>query len=331
MRPSSRRLVARARVRDRRARPHAERARRRSRAQAAPVPSLEPQATQAAVAAARSAQDLPAVRRRGRLPAAPCRVLRGDRLAPPRDEARRCGVSVRPVLRLGPTRRRRQDEAATGSGVADPRARPERPRVGRDPFHRLAEVGHEHRLRLVPGRRRGEAPDGVRRVRRGRGGHVGAERALVGRAAGRRNATHERPRASCAGSTTPRARGRRPAASCSIVGVGQRVPEIATYKARMQEWLQDSAFWVDMNAYVERLVAGGVRRRARLRGARARRSTNRRDALVDYLRHSDLLAARRRRRLRHGERVLRERGKRARQRGVAVGLRVRVDARRPST
>ena len=34
-----------------------------------------------------------------------------------------------------------------------------------------------------------------------------------------------------------------------VVGVAQRVP-VATYKARMQEWLQDSAFWVDMNAYV---------------------------------------------------------------------------------
>ena len=248
-----------------------------------------------AVAAARSAQDLPAVRRRGRLPAAPCRVLRGDRLAPPRDEAGRCSLAVRPVLRLGPARRRRQDEAATGSGVADPRARPERPRVGRDPFHRLAEVGHEHRLRLVPGRCRGEAPDGVRRVRRGRGGHVGAERALVGRAAGRRQrdartfASFLRGLYDAAGEGPP-TRG-----VVWIVGVGQRVPEIATYKARMQEWLQDSRLLGRHERVRQRLVAGGLRRRARLRGARSRRSTNRRDALVDYLRHSDLLAARRRR------------------------------------
>ena len=74
-----------------------------------------------------------------------------------------------------------------------------------------------------------------------------------------------------------------------IVGVGQRVPEIATYKARMQEWLQDSAFWVDMNAYVSdwsQEVYADVRGYA----APGAAATNRRDALVDYLRHSDLLA-----------------------------------------
>ena len=48
-----------------------------------------------------------------------------------------------------------------------------------------------------------------------------------------------------AGGTQPPARG-----VVFVVGVGQRVPSVATYKARMQEWLQDSAFWVDMNAYV---------------------------------------------------------------------------------
>ena len=34
-----------------------------------------------------------------------------------------------------------------------------------------------------------------------------------------------------------------------IVGIGQRAP-VATYKARTQEWLQDTAFWSDMNVYV---------------------------------------------------------------------------------
>ncbi len=74
-----------------------------------------------------------------------------------------------------------------------------------------------------------------------------------------------------------------------IVGVGQRVSEIATYKARMQEWLQDSAFWVDMNAYVSdwsQEVYADVRGYA----APGAAPTTRRDALVDYLRHSDLLA-----------------------------------------
>src|SRR5262245_60023470 len=74
-----------------------------------------------------------------------------------------------------------------------------------------------------------------------------------------------------------------------VVGVGQRVPSVATYKARMQEWLQDSAFWVDMNAYVSdwsQEVYGDVRAYA----APGSAVTARRDALTDFLEHSDLLA-----------------------------------------
>ena len=75
-----------------------------------------------------------------------------------------------------------------------------------------------------------------------------------------------------------------------VVGIGQRVPEVATYKARMQEWLQDSAFWVDMNTYVRdwsQEVYGDVRSYA-VPGAP---TDGRREALVEFLRHSDLLAA----------------------------------------
>jgi len=75
-----------------------------------------------------------------------------------------------------------------------------------------------------------------------------------------------------------------------IVGIGQRVSEVGTYKARMQEWLQDAAFWVDMNAYVSdwsQEVYGDVRGYA----APGAPATTRRDALVDYLWHSDLLAS----------------------------------------
>jgi hypothetical protein len=75
-----------------------------------------------------------------------------------------------------------------------------------------------------------------------------------------------------------------------VVGVGQRVPSLATYKARMQEWLQDSAFWVDMNAYVSdwsQEVYGDVRAYA-VPGSPV---TTRRDGLADFLEHSDLLAA----------------------------------------
>jgi hypothetical protein len=74
------------------------------------------------------------------------------------------------------------------------------------------------------------------------------------------------------------------------VGIGQRVSEVATYKARMQEWLQDSAFWIDMNAYVaawSQEVYGDVRAYA----APGAPTDGRREALVEYLRHSDLLAS----------------------------------------
>ncbi len=75
-----------------------------------------------------------------------------------------------------------------------------------------------------------------------------------------------------------------------VVGLGQRVPALATYKARTQEWLQDAAFWSAMNAYVSdwsQEVYGDVRSYA-VPGAPL---PNRRDVLVEYLRHQDLLAA----------------------------------------
>jgi hypothetical protein len=74
-----------------------------------------------------------------------------------------------------------------------------------------------------------------------------------------------------------------------IVGIGQRVPEVGTYKARTQEWLQDAAFWSEANAYVSdwsQEVYGDIRSYA----APGAPTTTRRDALVDYLRHADLLA-----------------------------------------
>ena len=74
-----------------------------------------------------------------------------------------------------------------------------------------------------------------------------------------------------------------------VVGIGQRVPEVGTYKARMQEWLQDQAFWADVNTYVSdwsQEVYADVRAYAAPGAATAVR----RDALVDYLRHADLLS-----------------------------------------
>ena len=75
-----------------------------------------------------------------------------------------------------------------------------------------------------------------------------------------------------------------------VVGVGQRVPELGTYKARVQEWFQDAQFWIDVNVYVSdwsQEAYGDVRSYA-VPGAPL---AGRRDALVEYLRHMDLLAA----------------------------------------
>jgi hypothetical protein len=75
-----------------------------------------------------------------------------------------------------------------------------------------------------------------------------------------------------------------------VVGIGQRVPELGMYKARLQEWLQDAQFWIDVNTYVSdwsQEAYGDVRSFA-VPGAAL---PARRDGLVDYLRHMDLLAA----------------------------------------
>jgi hypothetical protein len=75
-----------------------------------------------------------------------------------------------------------------------------------------------------------------------------------------------------------------------VVGLGQRVPALGTYKARVQEWFQDAQFWIDMNAYVSdwsQEAYGDVRSYA----VPAAPLAGRRDGLVDYLRHMDLLAA----------------------------------------
>lgn len=74
-----------------------------------------------------------------------------------------------------------------------------------------------------------------------------------------------------------------------IVGMGHKSSDLSTYKARLQEWLQDSAFWIDMNTYVSdwsQEVYADLRGYA-VPGAP---TEGRREALVEYLRHSDLLA-----------------------------------------
>ena len=118
---------------------------------------------EALAAARRPAAHAPAC---GRLPAAARGVLRGDGLAPARDQARRERLAVRPVLHLDPAARVRQDKGAPGPGLADPRARRELPRDGGGALHDLAALGRGELVDVVRRRRRGAAPDGGGRFRR---------------------------------------------------------------------------------------------------------------------------------------------------------------------
>ena len=44
-----------------------------------------------------------------------------------------------------------------------------------------------------------------------------------------------------------------------VTGISQPTTPLDTYKARLESWLQDAAFWGDMSAYVERFPAGELR------------------------------------------------------------------------
>ena len=205
-------------------------------------------------------------------------------------------------------------------------------------FHALAEIHltswqkwvASTRVVLVPGGSRGAAQDGHRRLRR-RARATGGPSTSSRRPCGAETA---RSRAKIrdflrglydAGGEGPPTKG-----VVFIVGIGQRVAEVGTYKARMQEWLQDAAFWGDVNQYVSdwsQEVYGDVRGYA----APGADAATRRDALVDYLRHSDLLAAS----PAAAPPAPRTRSSRARrpdrERRMAVGRLVRLDGRRASS
>ena len=74
-----------------------------------------------------------------------------------------------------------------------------------------------------------------------------------------------------------------------IVGVAQNVPDLRDYRARLQTWMLEQDFWVDMNAFVSdwSLEAYGD---ARLFGVPEAGLAERRDALNDYLQHQLALA-----------------------------------------
>ena len=74
-----------------------------------------------------------------------------------------------------------------------------------------------------------------------------------------------------------------------VVGIGQGTLDLSTYKAALEGWLQDAAFWADMSAYVSdwsQEVYGDVR----AYGVAGSSLEARRDYLNDYLQHKRVLA-----------------------------------------
>jgi hypothetical protein len=74
-----------------------------------------------------------------------------------------------------------------------------------------------------------------------------------------------------------------------IVGLGQGTTFLSTYKTNLENWLQDSAFWGDMSAYVSdwsQEVYGDFRNY----GVPGSTLATRRDYLNDYLEHKIVLA-----------------------------------------
>src|SRR3989442_780647 len=84
--------------------------------------------------------------------------------------------------------------------------------------------------------------------------------------------------------TLPRTQG-----TVFIVGMGQGTLDLSTYKTNLEGWLQDSAFWADMSAYVSawsREPSGDFRNY----GVAGSSLATRRGYLNDYLQHEIVLA-----------------------------------------
>ena len=199
-----------------------------------------------------------------RLLAAP--LLRGDRLAAPRDEARRQPVALRAVLHLDPAARRRQDDLPPRPAVAHPRARRELPRGRGDQLQRLGLLGRREREHVVRGGRRSAPADGRAGLRHRLGRHVGRERILLGGAHRHGRCTPEPPRPR----PRPLRRWRRTA------GQGRRVRrrrrpvgvEPLDVPGNAPALVRGHAVLDRHERVRQRLVAGGLRRHPQLRGSR---------------------------------------------------------------
>jgi PKD repeat protein len=74
-----------------------------------------------------------------------------------------------------------------------------------------------------------------------------------------------------------------------VTGIGQSTADLSTYKANLKSWLQDAGFWADMSQYVRfwSQEEFGDARRWAVPGADL---ATRRDRLVDYLEHVNVLS-----------------------------------------
>ena len=159
----------------------------------------------------------------------------------------------------------RQVAAAGEPGIADPRARAGVPRARGDQRHRLdgwvASTGSSWYQAGVEARRRMAAAgydvtagdtwalnELSSAVRQGTGNARANMRGVPQRPLRRRRHVARRARR----------RVRRP-------GSAQATTDLSLYQARLQDWYEDQRSGATWAAYVERLVAGGLRRRAQLR------------------------------------------------------------------
>ena len=260
-----------------------------------------------------------------RVPAAACRLLRGDRLAPPRDEARRDPVGVRAVLRL---------DSALSDDKTQPRADEAwRIRALGPAFHALAEINVTGWTAWVAttGKSWYEAGVEARRRMAAAGYDVAAGdtwalnelSSAVRQGIGDARANM---RAFLKGlydgdGVLPSARG-----AVFVAGIGQATGDLSVYQARLQDWYEDAEFWTDLSRYASdwsQEVYGDVRalrRRRRDAGDAAR--------LAERVPPAHDRARRRRAAAGDAARALPGRDLQpARERGLAVRRRVRLDER----
>ena len=244
------------------------RGRPRIRTATEPVPSLTPVATKASGTSWSRIRRRRPFARAQRLRTRARDRLRRHRLAPRRDEARREPVAVRAVLRLDPAARGQQVAAARRPGLAHPRARAGVPRgaeinvtgwtswvsttgstwyaAGVEARRRMAAAGYDVAAGDIWALN--EISSAVRQ----------------GTGSARQNMRDFLDGLYDGDGVLPVSRG-----AVWVIGFAQDAASNSVYQSRLQDWYGDQQFWTAMARDVERLAAGGLRRRAQVRRRRA--------------------------------------------------------------